>query len=346
MESKIYERQVNISFYFILYSCLNGFYLQVQKQSVSLRVVDEFQVERHFEESALKELYELECNEEETGEPPMPPTNDPALWRVFADHRDVIAGYHHHNSLLENLPQEKLSNEEERDAWNEYLAAADAATTNIPPNPQSQIPSVNTPFAPHTFWNNGGNSSMTSTPQQQQPFGRASVPANYYAFKDQYGSFNGTGSRSVNSPYKSPLLMGTPGYQPRMAQQQSNLRMQQYSHRPGNARFSNGYQNHHQQQSSMSLNGNGQYYSPGGGSQYGSSTQRPRPTATATSATAQQLHPYGGNSSNWNGYNGQSTSSGNSGKQFFADNDIPQSPEENQLLISLKQTEADQLVSH
>lgn len=118
MESKIYKRQI-------------------QKQSVSLRVVDQYQIERHFKDKVLRELYEL--IEDEKRDPPVPPEEDQVLWKVFARYQNLeqhpVVGYHEHDSLLENLPGEKLSNEEEHQVWKEYLAAVEAASNPPPPPP-------------------------------------------------------------------------------------------------------------------------------------------------------------------------------------------------------------------
>lgn len=119
MESKIYERQVNISFYFILYSCLNGFYLQVQKQSLSHRVVDEQQIQRHFKSNEISELYAFNYEIEENRERPNVP-KDTLLADIFLEHKDFIVKCHEHDSLLENRPDEELTEEERNSAWNEY----------------------------------------------------------------------------------------------------------------------------------------------------------------------------------------------------------------------------------
>ncbi|KAJ6224252.1 hypothetical protein RDWZM_002797 [Blomia tropicalis] len=110
MESKIYKRQI-------------------QKQSISLRVVDECQIERHYKDDDLRELYTLESDD--TDLPLLPPTDDPLLCKVMAKFRKSIYSYHSHNSLLENLPGEKLSQAEELEAWKEFEESS--SRPSLPP---------------------------------------------------------------------------------------------------------------------------------------------------------------------------------------------------------------------
>ena len=115
MESKIYKRQI-------------------QKQSIALRVVDEFQIERHFEEKDLKELYQLSYREdndepETVNKPLVPPTNDRVLSEIFPKLKPMIVSYHAHNSLLENLPGEKLSEHEKSEAWDEFMMQTEENVT-------------------------------------------------------------------------------------------------------------------------------------------------------------------------------------------------------------------------
>lgn len=95
-------------------------------------------MERHFKDKVLQELYDL--LEDDKRDPPVPPKEDKVLWEVFAKYRDMeqhpVVSYHEHDSLLENLPEEKLSVEERDEVWAEYLVAVDAST-KLPPQPQS-----------------------------------------------------------------------------------------------------------------------------------------------------------------------------------------------------------------
>uniref|UniRef100_A0A182HSW7 Transcriptional regulator ATRX n=1 Tax=Anopheles arabiensis TaxID=7173 RepID=A0A182HSW7_ANOAR len=100
MEEKIYERQVT-------------------KQAISKRVIDEQQIDRHYKENDLQELYRYEV---ETSEPR--PTPNVPKDRLFAEllkrFDPLIYKYHEHDSLLENKEEETLNEEERKAAWEEF----------------------------------------------------------------------------------------------------------------------------------------------------------------------------------------------------------------------------------
>jgi len=107
MEEKIYQRQV-------------------VKQSLAHRVIDDQQLDRHFTENDIKELYKF------TPEPlpeAKPTSNedfnyqipkDHLLLDLLYEHQRWIHSYHSHDSLLENKLDEGLSEEERRRALEEY----------------------------------------------------------------------------------------------------------------------------------------------------------------------------------------------------------------------------------
>lgn len=102
MEEKIYERQVT-------------------KLAISKRVIDEHQIDRHYKETDLMELYKVDIEPEEPRAPPVLPKD-----RLFAEQlrtfEDRIYKYHEHDSLLENKYEETLSQEEIKAAWDEFEA--------------------------------------------------------------------------------------------------------------------------------------------------------------------------------------------------------------------------------
>lgn len=102
MEEKIYERQVT-------------------KLAISKRVIDEHQIDRHYKETDLMELYKVDIEPEEPRQPPMLPKD-----RLFAEQlrkfEDRIYKYHEHDSLLENKSEETLSQDEIKAAWEEFEA--------------------------------------------------------------------------------------------------------------------------------------------------------------------------------------------------------------------------------
>ncbi|XP_058168634.1 uncharacterized protein LOC131283087 [Anopheles ziemanni] len=100
MEEKVYSRSVT-------------------KQALSFRVVDEQQIDRHYSYGELAELYTLTKVSEMTRETPILPADDvlALLLRLFPN---KIFKYHEHDSLLENKPEQDLSEEEKKEAWAAY----------------------------------------------------------------------------------------------------------------------------------------------------------------------------------------------------------------------------------
>ncbi|KAL7017605.1 hypothetical protein ACKWTF_010454 [Chironomus riparius] len=101
MEEKIYERQVT-------------------KQAISKRVIDEQQIDRHYNQNDLQELYKYELEpDDEVREIPILPKD-----RLFAEmlqkYEDTIWKYHEHDTLLENKEEETLDEDERKQAWDEF----------------------------------------------------------------------------------------------------------------------------------------------------------------------------------------------------------------------------------
>ncbi|CRK91917.1 CLUMA_CG005536, isoform A [Clunio marinus] len=100
MEEKIYERQVT-------------------KQAISKRVIDEQQIDRHYNQNDLQELYKYDLEPDDERILPILPKD-----RLFAEmlkkYDDVIYKYHEHDTLLENKEEETLNEEERRQAWEEF----------------------------------------------------------------------------------------------------------------------------------------------------------------------------------------------------------------------------------
>ncbi|KAF7688995.1 transcriptional regulator ATRX-like isoform X2 [Silurus meridionalis] len=99
MEQKIYERQV-------------------AKQSLSSRVVDQQQIQRHFTQSQLRELYHFQpdpCVQKHIVEPA-----DKVLAVLLQCCGEAIVSFHEHDSLLGHRVEEELSMEERKEAWEEY----------------------------------------------------------------------------------------------------------------------------------------------------------------------------------------------------------------------------------
>uniref|UniRef100_A0A3Q3LUN1 DNA helicase n=1 Tax=Mastacembelus armatus TaxID=205130 RepID=A0A3Q3LUN1_9TELE len=109
MEEKIYDRQVT-------------------KQSLSYRVVDQQQIERHFTLFELTELYTFEPdllddpNSKKSKRPTSVLPKDKILAQLLQTCKDQIVSYHEHESLLDHKQEEELSEAERKAAWAEYEA--------------------------------------------------------------------------------------------------------------------------------------------------------------------------------------------------------------------------------
>ena len=100
MEEKIYQRQV-------------------VKQSLSQRVIDDHQLDRHFTQNDIKELYKFQLEQLPDAQTTLTPLNfsypipkDHLLLDILYEHNRWIHSYHSHDSLLENKIDESLTAEE------------------------------------------------------------------------------------------------------------------------------------------------------------------------------------------------------------------------------------------
>ncbi|XP_043830300.1 transcriptional regulator ATRX isoform X3 [Dromiciops gliroides] len=151
MEDKIYDRQVT-------------------KQSLSFRVVDQQQVERHFTMNELTELYTFEpdllddpnSEKKKKRDTPMLP-KDTILAELLQIHKEHIVGYHEHDSLLDHKEEEELTEEERKAAWAEYEAEKKGLTMRFNMPTGTTLPPVNfnsqTPYIP---FNLGALSAMSN----------------------------------------------------------------------------------------------------------------------------------------------------------------------------------------
>ena len=106
MEEKIYDRQVT-------------------KQSLSMRVIDEKQIGRHYTFSQLSELFTYTPAPPPPTSPPEEPYKRPEEDIVLSQVLDKlqphhVIDYHTHDSLLEHVYDEELSEEERKLAWDSY----------------------------------------------------------------------------------------------------------------------------------------------------------------------------------------------------------------------------------
>ncbi|XP_076847145.1 ATRX chromatin remodeler, like isoform X2 [Brachyhypopomus gauderio] len=106
MEQKIYERQV-------------------AKQSLSSRVVDQQQIQRHFTHSQLSKLYRFHPDLDTHTHTSLP--TDKVLALLLQQCGRGIVRFHEHDSLLDHKEEEELSVEERKAAWEEYQAEETAS---------------------------------------------------------------------------------------------------------------------------------------------------------------------------------------------------------------------------
>nr|XP_057919162.1 transcriptional regulator ATRX isoform X3 [Doryrhamphus excisus] len=145
MEEKIYDRQVT-------------------KQSLSFRVVDQQQIERHFTMNELAELYTFEpdmlddpSEKKSKKATPMLP-KDPFLAELLQSHKDQIMCYHEHDSLLDHKEEEALSEEDRKAAWAEYEAEKKGLTMRT--NYQASYPQMGASIFSH--YNMAALATMTN----------------------------------------------------------------------------------------------------------------------------------------------------------------------------------------
>ncbi|XP_037603550.1 transcriptional regulator ATRX-like [Sebastes umbrosus] len=121
MEEKIYDRQVT-------------------KQSLSYRVVDQQQIERHFTLHELTELYTFEPdllddpNSKKSRRTTSVLPKDDVLAQLLRNCKDQIVSFHEHESLLDHKQEEELSEAERKDAWAEYKAESSNAPASTSQN--------------------------------------------------------------------------------------------------------------------------------------------------------------------------------------------------------------------
>ena len=128
MEEKIYDRQIT-------------------KQSLSMRVIDEKQIGRHYTFSQLQELFLYNPPPPPPDTPPTEPYEQPESDILFCKILEKlrpqhIVGFHIHESLLEHVFDEELSEEERKAAWESYnmQKEMDSRAYNIGIQTQNSFP--------------------------------------------------------------------------------------------------------------------------------------------------------------------------------------------------------------
>ncbi|XP_022173099.1 transcriptional regulator ATRX homolog isoform X2 [Myzus persicae] len=116
MEQKIYERQIS-------------------KLSTAFRVIDEQQIDRHFNLKCQEELYEFEPKTTES-KPTLNLPKDRLMAELILKHKDIVMDILEHDSLLQNNEAEELDENDRNAAWEDYEKERDGIRTNNP-NPSS-----------------------------------------------------------------------------------------------------------------------------------------------------------------------------------------------------------------
>jgi len=91
---------------------------QVTKQAISKRVIDEQQIDRHYNQNDLAELYNFDPKPAEKPTPLVP--KDVLLAELLQKQKDSVYKYHEHQTLLENKEDEELDEAERKAAWEEF----------------------------------------------------------------------------------------------------------------------------------------------------------------------------------------------------------------------------------
>lgn len=184
MEEKIYDRQVN-------------------KISLASRVVDEQNLERHFNESDLKALYEFFPEKDARKTPVVP--KDMLLADMLIKHKSLIVGYHEHDSLLQKETEDELTEEERKQAWKEYEDERDGKTQYNPY--ANMMPQAGAGGAYQNMASGANGMSDTARvymeymqnvarlrQQQQQAAASQQIPANWQEIVNRPPHFNFTTS--------------------------------------------------------------------------------------------------------------------------------------------------------
>lgn len=90
----------------------------ITKLAISGRVVDERQISKHYKSEDLEQLYRLNIDLETARPPPACESKDKALVGLYEEHTAIFK-YVEHQTLLENLPDEDLNEEEKKAAFDE-----------------------------------------------------------------------------------------------------------------------------------------------------------------------------------------------------------------------------------
>lgn len=104
---------------------------QILKLSVAKRVIDEQQVDRHYKQNDLGQLYTENIVQQNVTSPEKCLPKDEVLAELLEKHPDVIFRYQDHESLLMNKTDDILTQVEREKAWTEYELEAKKKTNEM-----------------------------------------------------------------------------------------------------------------------------------------------------------------------------------------------------------------------
>lgn len=116
-------------------------FFQVTKLSLSCRVVDEQQIERHFNSADLNELYLFNPDSHVRRPTPMVP-KDRLLAEMMIKRNEWIVTFHEHDSLLQNKEDEELNEDERKAAWDDFENEKRGGLINANPFPGITDPTM------------------------------------------------------------------------------------------------------------------------------------------------------------------------------------------------------------
>lgn len=182
MEEKIYSRSVT-------------------KQAMSFRVVDKQQVGRHYNMADLAELYDFN---KEVGERPTPNLpQDDILANLLIMFPDRLYKYHEHDSLLEDKPEEGLSEADKNEAWAVY--ESDLKNSHRMPQ-QNAFNGFNEMAANYNnFFNFNGSNYPYPNMQFPSPFTQLYNNINYSALPGSSSASQDNNYQQLTQMYRNSL---------------------------------------------------------------------------------------------------------------------------------------------